>query len=167
MEIAQTYLGNLKENQDIEQQINSAPKPCLETYLSQEDKGKGRIQTQSTSGLTIGIIKSRDWSLRSGDVFVTESENLLLIHLQEQNLMVLSFSETLTAKPSELVYLGHVLGNHHYPLIIDHEKLYLQLDNNSEVMEQTIKDLKIPGLNITYESRIPEQSLRFSHHHHH
>lgn len=166
MEIAQTYLGNLRENQDIEHQINSVHKPYLETYLSQSDRSKGRIQTQSTSGLTIGIIKSRDWSLRTGDVFVTESGELLLIHLQEQKLMVLSFSETTKAKAAELVYLGHVLGNHHYPLIIDHEKLYLQLGNDSEIMVKTIKALKIDGLQITYESRSPEKSFSFSHHHH-
>ena len=102
MEIAQTYLGNLKENQDIKQQINSAQKPCLEAYLSQEDRSKGRIQTQSTSGLTIGIIKSRDWSLSSGDVFVTESGNFLLIHLQKQNLMKI-FMSSLCKKRSILL----------------------------------------------------------------
>ena len=166
MEIAQTYLGNLQENPEIKQQINSAHKPYLETYLSQADISKGRIQTQSTSGLSIGIIKNRDWSLRSGDVFVTESGNFLLIHLQEQKLMVLSFSKTMTANAAELVYLGHVLGNHHYPLIIDQEKLYLQLADNAELMEQTIKALKISGLEITYEFRNPEQSLQFSPHHH-
>lgn len=166
MEIAQTYLGNLQENPEIKLQINSAHQPYLETYLSQAEISKGRIQAQSKSGLKIGIIKNRNWSLRSGDVFVTESGSFLLIHLQEQKLMVLNFSETMTAKPATLVYLGHVLGNHHYPLIIDQNKLYLQLADNAELMEQTIQALKIPGLEITYESRTPEQSLHFSHHHH-
>ena len=166
MEIAQTYLGNVQENPEIEQQIKSTQKPYLETYLSLEDRRKGRIQAQSTCGLLLGIIKSRDWSMRSGDVFVTESGSFLLIHLQKQKLMVLSFSETVKAKAAELVYLGHVLGNHHYPLIIDQDKLYLQLGDDSEVILQTIKTLQIPGLQITYESRSPEKSLSFSHHHH-
>ena len=167
IEIAQTYLGNLQEDKDLAARIRSASKECLKVYLSQQDVSKGRIQVQSTSGVALGIIKSRDWVLRSGDVFATESGNLLLIHLQKQKLMVLSFDEPLTAKATELVYLGHVLGNHHYPITIAQNKIYLQLTEDCEVIEQTIRALQIKDLKINYESSSPDQSLDFSHHHHH
>lgn len=166
-EIAQTYLGNLTEDTNLAQRVKSVRDldQCLEVYLSQTDSPKGRIQAQSTSGITVGIIKSRDWSLRQEDVFVTESGNLLLIHLQEQRLMVLSFTEPV-ARAIELVHLGHVLGNHHWPITIVKNKIYLQPVVDPAVIEATIKDFQIPGLRINYESRSPEQHLHFSHHTH-
>jgi urease accessory protein len=77
--------------------------------------------------------------------------------------------------------LGHVLGNHHYPITIVKQKIYLQpgadLAVDLAVVEQTIKQLKIPGLIINYEMRSqslegvqsPDFSLDFtsSFHHHH
>lgn len=169
IEIAQTYLGNLSEDASLAQRVKSARDldQCLEVSLSQTDRGKGRIQAQSTSGITIGIIKSRDWSLRQGDVFVTESGNLLLIHLQEQRLMVLSFTEPVANRAIELVHLGHVLGNHHCPITIRNNKIYLQPTVDTTIIEKTIRDFQIPGLRIDYESRSPEKYLHFSHHTHH
>ncbi|WP_319419565.1 urease accessory protein UreE [Pleurocapsa sp. FMAR1] len=167
-EIAQTYLGNLTEDTNLAQRVKSVRdlNQCLEVYLSQTDSPKGRIQAQSTSGITVGIIKSRDWSLRQEDVFVTESGNLLVIHLQEQRLMVLSFTEPVADRAIKLVHLGHVLGNHHWPIIIGKNKIYLQPVVDPAVIEATIKDFQIPGLRINYESRSPQQHLHFSHHTH-
>ena len=111
-EIAQSYLGNLTKDLNLAQRINSIRTldNCLEIYLSQTDRCKGRILAESTSGIIVGIIKSRDWSLSEGDVFITKSGKLLLIHIQEQKLMVLSFTEPVENYAIELVHLGHVLG---------------------------------------------------------
>ena len=168
IEIAQTYLGNLTENSSLSERVTLArqKKACLETYLGQDDRAKGRIQAQSTSGISLGIIKSRDWSLRSQDVFQTDSGKLLLIHLQQQKLMVLSFAQPATASAAELVKLGHVLGNQHYPIEIVQEKIYLQATNFA-LAEKTIQELQIPGLAIDYEWRSPERTLSFSSPHHH
>ena len=177
IEIAQTYLGNLAEDTSLAQRAKSARdrQQCIEVSLTQSDRAKGRIQAQSTSGVTVGIIKSRDWSLRQGDVFITKSGSLLLIHLQEQRLMVLSFTEPAADLAIELVHLGHVLGNQHCPIIIRNRKIYLQPTGDTAIIEATIKDFQIPGLKIDYESRSeamplglsPEEHLHFSHHNHH
>ncbi len=169
IEIAPTYLGNLTEDTSIVQRIKIARdrQQCLEVHLSQSDRAKGRIQAQSTSGVSVGIIKSRDWSLRQGDVFVTESGKLLLIYLQQQRLMVLSFTEPVTDRAIELVHLGHALGNQHCPIVIRNQKIYLQPTGDTAIIEKIIRDFQIPGLKIEYESRSPEEHLNFSHHTHH
>jgi urease accessory protein len=183
IEIAQTYLGNLTEDSNLAAKVTQARQQgsCLEVSLSQGDRQKGRIQAHSSSGVAIGIIKSRDWSMGEGDVFRTQSDRLVVIQLQEQELLVLSFEQPITATATELVHLGHVLGNHHYPITIVKQKIYLQpgadLAVDLAVVEQTIKQLKIPGLIINYEMRSqslegvqsPDFSLDFtsSFHHHH
>jgi urease accessory protein len=159
IEIAQTYLGNLAEDSSLAAKVNQARQQasCLEVSLSQGDRSKGRIQARSTLGIAIGIIKSRDWSIRAADVFLTETERLVVIHLEEQKVLVLSFEQPVTASATELIHLGHVLGNHHYPIAIAEQKIYLQpgadLGVNFAIVEQTIKQLQIPGLIVNYEMR--------------
>ena len=169
IEIAQTYLGNLTEDTSLAQRVKTARnlEQCLNVSLTQSDRAKGRIQAESSSGISVGIIKNRDWSLRQGDVFITESNKLLLIHLQEQRLMVLSFTEPATNRAIELVHLGHALGNQHCPITIRDSKIYLQPTGDTNIIEKTIRDFQIPGLKIDYESKSPQEHLYFSHHTHH
>ena len=83
IEVAKNYLGNLSEDTSLAQKIETAKAKgnYLEVFLAQSDRQKGRIQAESTSGVNVGIIKNRDWSLRPDDVFQTESGQYLLIHL--------------------------------------------------------------------------------------
>lgn len=166
-EIAQTYLGNIQENPTLAEKLEASKKLCLEVNLSQSDRGKGRIHTQSTSGISIGIIKNRDWLLREGDILETEQGKLLLVHIQPQELMVLSFTESLVNNPINLIHLGHVLGNHHYPIIVKDNKIYLQLIVDKEKIEATIRNFQIPGLQIDYEEQLEGDRFSFSQHHHH
>jgi urease accessory protein len=155
IEIAQTYLGNLTEDSNLAAKVTQARQQgsCLEVSLNQSDRHKGRIQAHSTSGVAIGIIKSRDWSMREADVFRTQSDRLVVIQLQEQELLVLSFEQPITASATELVHLGHILGNHHYPITIANQKIYLQPGADLRIVEQTIKQLQIPGLIMNYQMR--------------
>ncbi len=163
-EVANKYLGNIKENAELSQRLTK--ENCLEVHLSQSDRLKGRIHAHTDSGVAVGIIKSRQLSLQEGDVFQTESGKLVSIHLVPQKLMVLSFSNSTNTLPAKLIHLGHVLGNHHWPIIVRKDKIYLQLAVDEAVMEATIADFKIPGLKIDYESRSPSEHLNFSDHTH-
>lgn len=167
-ELAQTYLGNSIEDASLGERIEKArsKERCWEVYISQTDSRKGRIHAHTTTGVAVGIVKSRDWSLRQGDVLETQEGRLVLIHLQDQKVMVLSFTQPVTDRAIELVHLGHVLGNHHWPIIRRDGKLYVQLAADVEVMESTIRDFQIPGLQIDYELRSPQGHLDFSQHTH-
>ena len=171
IEIASQYLGNIDRDERL--LARSQRETCLKVHLHQSDCGKGRIHAHTDCGVAVGIIKSRDRSLQSGDVFQTKSEKLLLIHLQSQKLMVLSFSDS-TAEPAKLIHLGHVLGNHHWPMIVKDNVIYLQPVADTSTMEATINNFQIPGLKIAYQMRSeamslglsPAEYLDFSHHNH-
>ena len=164
-EIARTYLGNIKKNPTLAEKLQTS-EAYLEVNLSQSDRGKGRIYTQSTSGIAIGIIKSRDWLLKEGDILETEGGNLILVHIQPQELMVLSFKETAVKDAIDLIHLGHVLGNHHYPILVRDNKIYLQLIVNKERIEATIRSFNIPGLHIDYQEEFDGDLFNFSQDHH-
>lgn len=163
-EVAQIYLGNINHNSDLSELVQK--ETFLEVFLKQSDRQKGRIHTHTDTGIAVGIIKSRDRALQSGDLFKTESGNLVLIHLQAQKLMVLSFSTSANNIPTKLVHLGHILGNHHYPIVVQDNKIYVQLVSDAKVLEKAIKDLHIAGLEINYEMRSPTKNLNFSVHNH-
>jgi urease accessory protein len=165
-EIASIYLGNILED-NIVDRLNEARQEhlCWEVHLAERDRNKGRILAVSTSGLEIGIIKNRDWQIREGDVFITETARLVLVHLQARELMVLSFSEPVGDFAIPLVHLGHILGNQHYPISIELDKIYVELIGDRELMEQTINNLAIPGLKIAYELKSSDEVTFRSHRH--
>lgn len=165
-EVAHIYLGNVKQDSDLAQLIIT--KPYLEVSLRESDRYKGRIHTHTDSGIAIGIIKSRDHALKSGDLFKTDGDQLILINLQETELMVLDLS-TIGHQFSvdKLVNLGHALGNHHYPIMMQSGKIYVQLITDKSILEKLIKDLDVPGLQINYETAPFNHDPAFKVHGHH
>ena len=65
----------------------------------------------------------------------------------------------------KLIHLGHTLGNQHYPITIQQDKIYIQLRTDAEAIERTVRGFAIPGLKIEYEMRSPDELL-FSPHQH-
>ncbi len=164
-EIAQTYLGNIDRNPDLGKLV--AKEACLEVFLNQSDRAKGRIHTHTNNDLAVGIVKSRDRPLQSGDVFKTESNKFLIVYLREQELLVLDLSVLKSdVAYTKLVHLGHVLGNHHYPINIQNQKIYIQVTTEKEIIEKIIKDIQIPDLKITYEMQNSDSKITFSTHSH-
>lgn len=164
-EIAQTYLGNVARDSHLAELI--ARENYLEVVLNQNDRAKGRIYTNTDCGVTIGIVKSRDLLLQSGDLFKTDAQKLLLVRLEEPKCLVLDFSTwQKDLIPIRLVYLGHVLGNHHYPIAIQDDKIYVELTTEPKILEQIINDVQIPGLEIRYETQKFKSEVTFSTHSH-
>ena len=165
VEIAQTYLGNIQQDSSIAKLVSQ--ETCWEVCLSQSDRFKGRIHAHTKDNRAIGIVKSRDRSLESGDVFKTESGKFLLVNLREQELLVLDLS-TLQGEvaAAKLVRLGHVLGNHHHAIAIQDNKIYVQVTTESKVIEKVITDLQIPELKITYQTQSKSAKITFVTHNH-
>ena len=164
-EVTREYLGNT--NHDLELARLITLETYLEVNLQFDNRAKGRILARTNSGIEIGIIKSRDRTLQSGDLFRTNSGKLLLINLQEQEVLILDFS---TLDPNifcaELVHLGHVLGNHHYPIKIQQGQVYVQLVTDKITLENILKDLKISGLKIDYQRLHGDVQFAFLSHEH-
>ncbi|MBE9180384.1 urease accessory protein UreE [Oculatella sp. LEGE 06141] len=167
--LAETYLGNQTTDPALQQQVAQARQTgaLLEVYLQPDDRAKGRIHAYSTAGIALGIIKSREQPLSTGDVFITQPGQLLLIHLDAQTVMTLSVNGTAAGHAIDLIYLGHVLGNHHWPILVQGDRIYVEMVADPAVMEATVRTVNIPGLCIGYEVRSPEAPLQFSPHAHH
>ena len=164
-QVARTYLGNIGRDSNLAKLV--ANTICLKVFLSQRDRHKGRIYTYTDDGVAIGIIKSRDRLLQSGDVFQTESKQLLLVHLHEQKLLVIDLSSlNKDVAAAKLVHMGHILGNNHYAIAIQDNKIYVRVTSESRAIEKAIADLQIPGLQITYKMQSSSADTTFTSHTH-
>lgn len=164
-EVTREYLGNT--NRDVELARLITLETYLEVNLQFEDRSKGRIHARTNSGIEVGIIKSRDRTLQSGDLFRSNSGKLLLINLQEPEVLMFDLS-TLDPKIScaELVHLGHTLGNHHYPMKIQDKRVFVQLVTDKITLENLLKDLNISGLKLDYRRLQYDHQFTFSPHEH-
>lgn len=169
--VADRYLGNVKEDNELATQIAQSHdvQQCLDVTIERKDCGKGRIFLQAASGQAVGIVKGRDWQLRDGDVLRTQSNQLVLVSLQKQQVISLQFEPKVNNSPVQLVNLGHTIGNHHWPITLHRETLYVEVADNAEVIEATIHDivrtLGIEGLRIVREFRGGDRTLDFSTNH--
>jgi len=167
-EVADCYLGNLREDDALAARIVQSRKcqQCLEVTIERKDCRKGRIFTQSASGQSVGIIKGRDWQLRDGDVLRTQRDQIVLINLKQQQVLALRFDRNSENSPVQLVNLGHIIGNHHWPITLRSETLYISISDNTEEIESTvyeiIETLEIKGLHITRELKSADHTLDFS-----
>ena len=179
--IADTYLGNVNDQAALAEKIEVEKASVLQVRIDRCDRIKGRIFTTALSGRSIGIIKGRNWLLRDGDVLATQSAEVtteyVLVSLKEQQLIAIRFDPNAHNHAVKLMQLGHVLGNHHWPITLCGDVLYVELLADASLVESTVQEvvetLGIRGLRITKESKSAQQAIDFasqvssSHHHAH
>jgi len=165
--VADRYLGNVNEDKEIAIDVAQAERQntCLTVAISRNDCGKGRIFTSTEAGRSVGIIKSRDWRLRDGDVMSTSTQQLVLVRLQKQPVIALQFERKANNTPVNLLRLGHIIGNRHWPVTIKGETLYVEVAADADVIEATIREavemMGIQGLHIVREYKAADQALDF------
>lgn len=179
--IADTYLGNVNDQAELAEKIKTEKAHVLQVRIARCDRIKGRIFTTALSGRSIGIVKDRNWLLRDGDVLATQSAETtteyVLVNLKEQQVIAIRFEPGAHNHAVTLMQLGHVLGNHHWPISVNEDILYVELVSDASLVESTVREvvenLNIQGLRITQESKAAQQAIDFSskassaHHHAH
>lgn len=172
-EIADRYLGNVNEDRVLQSEI-ALDRKCdryLEVFIDRQDARKGRILVTSgpasqPSGVSIGIVKGRNWVLREGDVMLTQRQQRVLIHLKKQQVIALQFDRKAYNSPTKLMQLGHAIGNAHWSVVAAGETLYIEVTSNAERLESTLQSvverLEIKGLHIVRESKTADQFIDFS-----
>lgn len=166
--VASHYLGNISENQDIAIQVSQAQqqRQCLTVSIGRNDCGKGRVFAQTDTGQSVGIVKGRDWRLRDGDVLRAQDGQLIVITLQKQLVIALQFERKAHNTPVNLMRLGHIIGNRHWPVTLRGETLYVEVAANADVVEATIREamqtINIQGLHIVREFKMAAQALDFA-----
>jgi urease accessory protein len=162
--LTKTYLGNSLQDAELNSRLAEAQGQNLGLSLNLDpvDCVKGRIYAHTNSGEQVGIIKDRSWEMRDGDVFLMETGQWLVVHVRMAESIVACFSPAEVGDPQwnpaetalALVQLGHCLGNHHWPMLIEQNQIVILLTaQNRGVFEALLHEIDLPGLRVTYETR--------------
>ena len=142
-EVAEQYLGNINENRELASEIALDKKHgrCLDVSIDRQSSQKGRILVQAQSGQPVGIVKGRNWVLRSGDVMMTRSPQRVLIQLTTQQVIALQIDPKAYNSPVRQMNLGHVMGNQHWPMTMVDETLYVEITDDADRIESTLREI--------------------------
>ncbi|MBX0322172.1 urease accessory protein UreE [Halomicroarcula sp. F13] len=149
MLVAETYLGH-REDADLSARLADADP--VRVVLSDTERRRSRVRTESTEGEDVGIVVARD--LADGDVLETDDGTLLVVELATIEALVLDFSDA-NVSPTAALELGHALGNRHWDLAMwDGEALFPVPDTRERMLDAVEDDLP-PGVTTRFEDVPP------------
>ncbi|MBX0295226.1 urease accessory protein UreE [Haloarcula nitratireducens] len=148
MYVADSYLGH-REDSAVADRLAEADQ--LRVVLSDTDRRRSRLRTETTDGEDLGIVVARD--LADGDVLETDDGTLVAVELAAIDALVLDFAEADVSAAAALE-LGHALGNRHWDLAVRGEEALFPVPDTRERMDAAVADLLPEDVTTRYE-RVP------------
>lgn len=149
MLIADSYLGH-REIPAVADQLDDTD--LHYAVLSDTERRRSRVRTETTDGQDLGIVVSRD--LENGDVLETGDSDLIVVELETVEALVLDFAETDVAA-TEALALGHAVGNRHWNLAVQGSEVLFPVFDSRDRMESTIENLLPDDVGTHYEPVSP------------
>ncbi|MFA1609707.1 urease accessory protein UreE [Halobellus rubicundus] len=146
MRLADTYLGHRDE-------VRPDPDAALSVTLSDEERRRSRVRTETDSGEDIGIVVGE--TLADGDVLATDEGRPVLVSLASTTALVVDLADAVDADLTDALALGHAAGNRHWDLAVDGPRAYFPVTEDHERMEGEIRPLLPAGASIGYEDVSP------------
>lgn len=120
--------------------------------LSDTERQRSRVRTETTDGTDIGIIVADE--LGNGDVLETEEGDLVVVELAAVDALVLDIEDA-DISLLEAVELGHALGNRHWDLAIRDGELLFPVPDTRERMRTVITEHLHSGIELRFEAVPP------------
>ena len=129
MLVADTYLGHREDPDVVDRLAGTDP---VRVRLSDTDRRRSRVRTETTDGRDLGVVVGRD--LDDGDVLVTDDGTTVIVELVRIDALVLDF-ETADLSALTALEVGHALGNRHWDLAVrGHEALFPVEDSRERML---------------------------------
>jgi urease accessory protein len=149
MLVAKTHLGH-RGDAGIATRLADAD--VHRVVLSDTERRRSRVRTETTDGVDIGIVIATD--LGDGDVLETDRGDLVVIDLGAVDALVLEFDGA-EVSALEGVELGHTLGNHHWDLALRDGEALFPVPDTRERMLETVDDHLPTGVKTRFEAVPP------------
>lgn len=145
MLVADQYLGH-RDDPDIHEQL--ATENSHRVVLSDVDRRRSRVRTETVDGTDLGIIVSRE--LGDGDVLETEDGALVAVDLAAIEALIVDFSGTDVSATAALKF-GHAAGNRHWNLAMRDNKALFPVPDTRERMLDALADEFPEGVTTRFE----------------
>ena len=138
--------------------------------ISRIESQRVRMRKTTDKGTDIGLTLEPSTILKNGDVLYQESDKMIVVDLEPENVAVLAFKHE-DASVDELfevaVKVGHAIGNLHRPIKVCGEKVFLPIQADSEIelltkiLAPILDNLSITQTKMVFE---PEEGLHTHEH---
>ncbi|MGB9966386.1 urease accessory protein UreE [Halobacterium hubeiense] len=148
MLVADQYLGH-RDDPDIGTRL-AAGNP-YRVVLSDTDRRRSRVRTETADGSDLGIVVSRE--LGDGDVLETEDGRLVVVELAAIDALVVDFSDADVSATAALAF-GHAAGNRHWNLAVRNGEALFPVPDTRERMLDALAG-ELPDGVTTHFERVP------------
>jgi urease accessory protein len=151
MLVADDFLGTV-EDPDLRDRLDAAA--LLRITVDETERRRSRFRTTAEDGTDVGVVVARE--LEDGDVLEAD-DRLVVVELEPVAAMVLDFrgtggdADALTTA----VELGHAVGNRHWDLAVEDQRVYLPAAESRERMESTVGPHLPDGVGVGYDEVPP------------
>jgi len=149
MLVADRYLGH---REDAELADRLAEDDPLRVVLSDTDRQRSRVRTETTDGRDLGVVVAED--LADGDVLETDDGELVVVELARIDALVLPIDDA-DVGPTAALELGHALGNRHWDLAMREGQALFPVTDSRERMLEFVADHLPAGVETRFESVPP------------
>jgi urease accessory protein len=167
-----SILGNVRRDERLHKAYEALCQKgqCEKMTISRIESQRVRMRKTTDKGTDIGLTLEPGTTLRNGDVLYQESDKMIVVELEPENVAVLAFKHE-DAKVDELfevaVKVGHAIGNLHRPIKVIGEKVFLPIQADSEIelltkiLAPILDHLSITQAKMVFE---PEEGLHTHEH---
>ncbi|OYR85453.1 urease accessory protein UreE [Halorubrum ezzemoulense] len=148
MLVADQFLGH-RDDPDVEMRL-AAGNP-YRVVLSDTDRRRSRVRTETADGSDLGIVVSRE--LGDGDVLKTEDCALVIVELAAIDALVVEFSDADVSATAALAF-GHAAGNQHWNLAVRNGEALFPVPDTRERMIDALAG-ELPDGVTTHFERVP------------
>jgi len=185
--IIDRVLGNRHENPDLAEECERVARAGgLEMVrLSSQDVQRGRLRILTDAGTDLGLNLGREAGVRDGDVLYRSSDGrrIVVVAVQAAEAVVIRPEPS---RPEEApgdspgseglalfelgVRLGHLLGNQHWPILLEQGAVLVPVATDRKAVETVLRTYGLEGLQWKFAevppgTRLPTIAPPISHSH--
>jgi urease accessory protein len=168
---AESIIGNIKDDAKLNDEYKTMCKNdiCEKIRMSRMESQRVRMRKRTDKGTDVGIRLAPGTIIRNGDVILLEKDKMIVVEIEPERVAVIQVKD----HPADhdffelTVKIGHALGNLHRPIGIDGYKIYLPIQDDSEIdMLNTLFASISDHVQITKEMQVFEPHVGMEGHEH-
>jgi len=149
MRVADRYLGH-REESDVAARLADADP--LRVVLSDTDRRRSRVRTETVDGVDLGIVVARE--LGDGDVLEADDGALVVVELAAVDALVVDFGDA-DISATAAVAFGHAAGNRHWDLAVRGDEALFPVPDTRDRMVDALAGEIPDGVTTRFEQVPP------------
>ena len=132
-----SVVGNIHNDYDLAQKYNQMTVKQLSEIIqiSRSEAQRSRMRKTSNKGSDVAIMLPQSVHIKHGDVLLLNNDKIIIVEIQPEKVAVISVKNNIASEHlfEMAVKVGHTIGNLHRPIKLEHNKIILPIQAESEL----------------------------------